>query len=602
MLELGGEQSFIAPTVDRLIQCLKFGPSAHSEARDKARPHDHDEPPRPMAGLEEDLVAPVAPKPLQALLDDAATRFPDSPCLDFLGSRYRYRDVARMVDRAASGLQAIGVSAGTRVGLMLPNTPYFIMLYYAVLKAGGVVVCFNPMLAEREIERQIVDSGVEIMATLDLGALFGKLMKPLELHQFRQLIVCPMSSILPTPTRQLFRLLRRSELANVPMDQRYVWFERLSANDGRVNTPFCEPERTMAMLQYTGGTTGTPKGAELTHANLYANAIQIGRWFHNCKPGQERILGVLPLFHIFGMATVMNVGLLLGAELILLPRFEIDQLMRTIQKRRPTIFPAVPTLFAAINRYGVRGPDDLSSVKLCVSGGAPLPADVRDGFERLTGCVIVEGYGLTEASPVVCINPVGGARKTGSIGLPLPLTEVDIVSLDDGRTPVPQGERGELCVRGPQVMRGYLGRPADTAQALAGGHLHTGDVAYRDADGYVFIVDRIKDVILTGGFNVYPRNVEEAIYLHPAVEECVVAGVPDAYRGQAVKAWIKPVPGRQLSRDELRAFLEDKLSHVEMPRLVEFRDQPLPKTMIGKLSRKDLLAEEAGAVATGAAA
>ena len=553
-------------------------------------------------GLDADRTSPIVARPLYALLDDAAARFPANPCLDFLGCRYRYRDVARLVARAARGLQAIGVFPGTRVGLMLPNTPYFVVLYFAVLKAGGVVVCFNPLLAEREIEQQIADSGVEIMATLDLGALFGKLARVLERRPVRHLVVCRMSCILPTPKRQLFRILRRREVANVPTDERHVWFERLIVNDGRVDTPVCEPERTVAMLQYTGGTTGTPKGAELTHANVYVNAMQVGRWFHGCKPGQERVLGVLPLFHIFGMATVMNVGLLLGAELILLPKFEIEQLMQTIHRKRPTIFPAVPTLFAAITRYEARSRYDLSSIEICVSGGAPLPAEVKDSFERLTGCVIVEGYGLTEASPVVCINPVDGARKTGSIGLPLPLTAVDIVSLEDGRTPVPQGERGELCVRGPQVMRGYLGKPAETAQALAGGHLHTGDVAYRDADGYVFIVDRIKDVILTGGFNVYPRNVEEAIYLHPAVEECVVAGVPDAYRGQAVKAWIKLAPGRQLSRDELRAFLEDKLSHVEMPRLVEFRDQPLPKTMIGKLSRKDLLAEEAAAAATGAAA
>ncbi|MFL5333500.1 MAG: long-chain-fatty-acid--CoA ligase [Geminicoccaceae bacterium] len=544
----------------------------------------------------------LAPRPLYALLDDAVARFPAAPCLDFLGFRYRYRDVARLVARAARGLQAIGVYPGTRVGLMLPNTPYFVVLYFAVLKAGGVVVCFNPLLAEREIEQQIADSGVEIMATLDLGALFGKLTRVLARRPVRHLVVCRMSCILPMPKRQLFRMLRRREVANIPTDERHIWFERLIVNDGRVDAPACEPERTVAMLQYTGGTTGTPKGAELTHASLYSNAMQVGRWFHTRKPGQERILGVLPLFHIFGMATVMNAGLQLGAELILLPKFEIEQLMLTIHKKRPTIFPAVPTLFAAITRYDSRSRYDLSSIEICVSGGAPLPAEVKDSFERLTGCIIVEGYGLTEASPVVCINPVDGVRKTGSIGLPLPLTSVDIVSLEDGRTPVPRGERGELCVRGPQVMRGYLGRPAETAQALAGGHLHTGDVAYQDEDGYVFIVDRIKDVILTGGFNVYPRNVEEAIYLHPAVEECVVAGVPDAYRGQAVKAWIKLGPGRQLSRDELRAFLEDKISHIEMPWLVEFRGRPLPKTMIGKLSRKDLLAEEAVAAGTGAAA
>jgi long-chain acyl-CoA synthetase len=485
---------------------------------------------------------------------------------------------------------------------MLPNTPYFVVLYFAVLKAGGVVVCFNPLLAEREIEQQIADSGVEIIATLDLVALFAKLARVLERRPVRHVVICRMSCVLPIPKRQLFSVLRRKEVARVPTDGRHVWFEQLIVNDGRSDRPVCEPERTVALLQYTGGTTGTPKGAELTHANLYTNAVQIGRWFHTGRPGQERILGVLPLFHIFGMATVMNVGLLLGAELILLPRFEIEQLLQTIHKRRPTIFPAVPTLFAAITRYEALDRYDLSSIEICPSGGASLPAEVKDSFERLTGCAIVEGYGLTEASPVVCINPVRGVRKTGSVGLPLPLTAVDIVSLEDGTTPLRPEERGELCVRGPQVMNGYLDKPAETAGALAGGHLHTGDVAYRDADGYVFLVDRIKDVILVGGFNVYPRNVEEAIYLHPAVEECVVAGVPDAYRGQTVKAWIKLVESRTLSLDELRAFLEDKLSHVEMPRLVEFRSQPLPKTTIGKLSRKDLLAEGTPAAATGAAA
>ncbi len=541
---------------------------------------------------EVDLDGPIAARPLQALLDDAVQAGAEAPCIDFLGRRYRYRDMAGLVAHATRGLQAIGVFPGTRVGLLLPNTPYFVILYYAVLKAGGVVVNFNPLQAEREIAHQIADSGVEIMATLDLDALFGKLTRAVALQSIRHIVVCRMRDILPTPTRQLFAVMRRRELATIPSDERHVPFEHLLANDGRFDAPVCDPERAVALLQYTGGTTGVPKGAELTHASLYANAVQIRRWFHTCVPGRERILGVLPLFHIFGMATVMNVGLLLRAELILLPRFEIRQLMQVIHKKRPTIFPAVPTLFAAVARYEDRERYDLSSIEVCTSGGAPLPAEVKDSFERLTGCVIVEGYGLTEASPVVCVNPVNGQHKTGSIGLPLPLTNVDIVSLEDGRTPLGPGERGELCVRGPQVMRGYLGHPEATARALEGQHLHTGDVAYRDQDGYVFIVDRIKDVILSGGYNIYPRNVEDAIYLHPAVEECVVAGLPDPYRGQTVKAWIKLAAGRHLTRDELRAFLEDKLSHVEMPKLVEFRDRPLPKTTIGKLSRKDLLAEE----------
>lgn len=541
---------------------------------------------------EVDLLGPIAARPLPDLLDEAAVKFADRPCLDFLGRRYRYREVASLVDRAAAGLQAIGVSPGARVGLFLPNTPYFVILYYAALKAGAILVNFNPLLAEREIEQQVADSGVEVIATLDLGVLYGKLARVLERFPLRRIIVCPMQDILPVPARQLFAVMRRKDRARIPADERHLSFAKLIANDGRVTPAFCNPTDTVALLQYTGGTTGTPKGAELTHANLYVNAVQTRRWYHDRKPGEERLLAVLPLFHIFGMCTVMNVGLLLGAELILLPRFEIRQLLQTIHRKRPTVFPAVPTLFTAITRFEQRHRYDLSSIEICTSGGAPLPAEVKETFERLTGCVIVEGYGLTEASPVVCCNPVHGTHKTGSIGLPIPLTEVEIVSLEDGATPLEPGERGELCVRGPQVMRGYSGHPDETAKALAGGWLHTGDVAYRDEDGYLFIVDRIKDVILAGGWNVYPRNVEEAIYLHPAVEECVVAGVPDAYRGQTVKAWIKLVAGETLTAEGLRLFLEDKLSHVEMPRLVEFRQDPLPKTPIGKLSRKDLLAEE----------
>lgn len=541
---------------------------------------------------EVDLLGPIAARPLPDLLDEAAVKFADRPCLDFLGRRYRYREVASLVDRAAAGLQAIGVSPGARVGLFLPNTPYFVILYYAALKAGAILVNFNPLLAEREIEQQVADSGVEVIATLDLGVLYGKLARVLERFPLRRIIVCPMQDILPVPARQLFAVMRRKDRARIPADERHLPFAKLIANDGRVTPAFCNPTDTVALLQYTGGTTGTPKGAELTHANLYVNAVQTRRWYHDRKPGEERLLAVLPLFHIFGMCTVMNVGLLLGAELILLPRFEIRQLLQTIHRKRPTVFPAVPTLFTAITRFEQRHRYDLSSIEICTSGGAPLPAEVKETFERLTGCVIVEGYGLTEASPVVCCNPVHGTHKTGSIGLPIPLTEVEIVSLEDGATPLEPGERGELCVRGPQVMRGYSGHPDETAKALAGGWLHTGDVAYRDEDGYLFIVDRIKDVILAGGWNVYPRNVEEAIYLHPAVEECVVAGVPDAYRGQTVKAWIKLVAGETLTAEGLRLFLEDKLSHVEMPRLVEFRQDPLPKTPIGKLSRKDLLAEE----------
>jgi long-chain acyl-CoA synthetase len=307
------------------------------------------------------------------------------------------------------------------------------------------------------------------------------------------------------------------------------------------------------------------------------------------------MLGVLPFFHVFGMTAVMNITILMGGCIIMLPRFDLVQVIKTIDKKRPTLFPAVPTIYTAINHYKNLAQYNLSSIRYCISGGAPLPVEVKRDFERLTGCVLVEGYGLSETSPVATCNPIEGENKAGSIGLPVPGTPIDIVSLDDNKTLMPQGERGEVCIRGPQVMPGYWQHPQETTGVLEqtpdGPRLHTGDVGYMDADGYTFIVDRIKDMIAAGGFKIYPRNVEEAIYLNPAVEECIVAGVADAYRGQTVKAWIKLRASAVLTKEELTAFLKDKLSPIEMPKQIEFRDS-LPKTLIGKLSRKMILEEE----------
>ncbi|HYH17683.1 MAG TPA: long-chain fatty acid--CoA ligase [Azospirillum sp.] len=547
---------------------------------------------------EVDWHARIPVEPLYKLFDDSAAAYADRPCLDFLGKRMTYREVAALVDRAARGFQEMGIGKGSRVGLFLPNTPYYVIAFFGVLKAGGTVVNFNPLYAEREILHQISDSGVETMVTLDLAVLHGKLLPMLAQTGLKRIVICRMAEILPFPKNWLFPLAKRRELATIPNDGRHVPFRRLLANDGKPAPVAIDPREDVAVLQYTGGTTGVPKGAMLTHANLYANAVQCTAWFVGARPGEERMLGVLPFFHVFAMTVVMNLSIKFGAEIVMLPRFDLDQVMQTIHDRKPTLFPAVPTIYTAINHHKDLAKYDLSSIRFCLSGGAPLPVEVKEAFERNTGCVLVEGYGLSESSPVATGNPLRGVNKPGSIGLPLPGTVIEIVSLDEPRRVLPVGEKGEVCIRGPQVMKGYWNKPHETAMTLVDGRLHTGDVGTMDEDGYVFIVDRIKDMILCSGFNVYPRNVEEAIYLHPAVAECVVAGVPDEYRGQTVKAYVKVADGQELTKDELCAFLKDKLSPIEMPKVVEFRDS-LPKTMIGKLSRKALLDEEAARMGDG---
>lgn len=537
----------------------------------------------------------IEPRPLHTILDAAAAKFGDRVCADFMDKTFTYRQVADLVNRTVKGLQAQGVRKGSRVGLFLPNSPYFVIFYYAVLKAGGTVVNFNPLYAEKEIAHQITDSGVEIMVTLDLKALYDKIGHMLVKTDLRRIIVCRMTGILPFPKNLLFPIAKRKEVARIPSDDRHVWFHDLARNDGAFS-PVAVTAKDLGVLQYTGGTTGVPKGAMLSHANLYANTVQAVRWFKEAQPGQETMLGVLPFFHVFAMTAVMNLSIYLGATILMLPRFEIGTVMKTIDRKKPTLFPAVPTIYTAINNHKERDRYDLASIKFCISGGAPLPIEVKQDFEKLTGCRLVEGYGLSECSPVATCNPVAGKNKTGSIGLPLPGTTIEIVSLDEPRRVLGQNERGEVCVRGPQVMLGYWNKPEETARTLVDGRLHTGDVGYLDEEGYTFIVDRIKDLILAGGYNVYPRNVEEAIYQHPAVAECVVAGVPDPYRGQTVKAYIKLKEGQSLDADALKAFLKDHLSAIEMPKQVEFRDE-LPKTMIGKLSRKALLEEEAAKAA-----
>lgn len=536
-----------------------------------------------------DMELPAAP--VFSLLENAAKRFADRPALDFFGKQWTYAETAALAAQAAKGFQKIGVTKGTRVGLLLPNTPYYVAAYFGVLMAGGVVVNMNPLYAVRELETMVTDSGAEFLVTMDLTAMYPKARTLLNNTPLRKLVVCSMTEALPLGTAVLFNLFRRSTVANVAEDDRQIWWEDLVDNDGKPAPVAINPKEDLAVLQYTGGTTGLPKGAMLTHANITANARQVSCWYADPVLGEERFLAALPFFHVFAMTVALLCALEFGAQIIMMPRFELKDCLKKIHKKKPTFFPAVPTIFTAINSAPASKNYDLTSLKLCISGGAPLPIEVKREFEEVSGCVVVEGYGLSETSPVVCTNPTQGENKSGSVGLPMPGTIVEIRALDDDRV-LGVGEKGEICVRGPQVMKGYWNRPDDTKEAMRGGAFHTGDVGYMDEEGYVFIVDRIKDMINASGYKIYPRMVEEAIHLHPAVEEVTVIGIDDPYRGQAPKAFIKLRAGKTLTEDELRSFLKDKLSKIEEPAVFEFRDE-LPKTLIGKLSKKELKQEEA---------
>ena len=529
--------------------------------------------------------------PLWELLDNAVARFGRRPCIDFLDRKFTYAQVGAMVDRAARGFQALGVGKGVKVGLFLPNCPQFLIAYYAVLKAGGTVVNYSPLYSVDQLLHQIEDSDTTLMVTLNLESLYPKMEQLLHESRLQALIVGNLPEVLPFPKNLLFRLFKRKLFVDVPNDPRHLSFQELMNNEGDHAPIEVDPFGDVAVLQYTGGTTGVSKGAMLSHANLYANTVQTALWNPDLVPGEERCMGVLPFFHVFAMTVVMNMSVHIGAEIVMHPRFVLDDVLRDIPRKRPTLMPGVPTMFNAIANHPRVGEVDLTSIASCISGGAPLPVDVKQRFEALTGAVVFEGYGLTEASPVCTCNPMKGANKAGSIGQPVPGTRIVIVDRDDPSREMPPGEAGEICIEGPQVMLGYWQRPEATTEVLSGGRLRTGDVGYLDDEGFTFIIDRIKDLVLVGGFNVFPRHVEEAIYLHPAVAEVTVIGIPDDYSGQAVKAFVKAQPGAPMTAEELTEFLRPRLGRHEMPKEIEFRDE-LPKTMVGKLSKKELVAEE----------
>ena len=535
--------------------------------------------------------AEIPEKPLYALLDDAVAKYPTNESMDFLGKTYTYAELGDMVTKAAAGLQELGVGKGVKVGLFLPNCPQFVVSYFGVLKAGGTVVNYSPLYSEDELLHQIEDSETDIMVTLSLKALYPKMATMLQRSRVKKLIVGALQDVLPFPKNLLFPLLKSGEIAKVPNDSKHVSYRQLLNNEGRYSPSDVDVKEDIAVLQYTGGTTGVSKGAMLTHANLYANTQQAVMWNPNNELGKERMMGVLPFFHVFAMTVVMNLTIAIGGSIVMRPRFELEPVLDDITKKKPTLFPGVPTMYTAINNHPKLDTFDLTSIKTCMSGGAPLPLEIKQRFEQLSGCNLVEGYGLTECAPIATSNPFDGLNKEGSIGLPFPGTTITIVDKEDPHKILPQGEDGEICISGPQVMKGYWGREEATAETIVEGRLRTGDVGHMDEDGYVFIIDRKKDLVLVGGFNVFPRKVEEGVYRHPAVAEVTVIGVPDEYTGEAVKAFVKLKDGSTLNADELKEFLKDKLGKHEMPKHVEFR-QELPKTMIGKLSKKELVAEE----------
>lgn len=530
-------------------------------------------------------------KSLIDMLDDSCSEFADHSCLDFMGKKYTFRETEQMINRFAKGLQDLGVTKGTRIGLLLPNVPYYIFAYFGALKIGATLVNFNPLYAEKELQYQLSDSECEYIVTLDAKLIMEKLPCLFDNKHLKKIIVCQMQDLLSFFKRTFVSLFGSSQLSPIPKNDKFLCGADLIENKGDYQPVQISPSIDVALIQYTGGTTGTPKGAMLTHENLYSNTKQTELWFEGIEKGYERMLGVIPLFHVFAMTGVMNMGIKIGAEITLLPKFNVEEVLSVISSSKITLFPAVPTIFNAILHEKTLPHYDISSLKMCISGGAPLAMETKAEFEDITGCKLVEGYGLTETSPVTAINPIFGINKSGSVGLPLPQTIVEIIDPADQTTIKPAYEKGEICIRGPQVMKGYWKNQKETDQVLINGTFHTGDIGYMDEDGYIFIVDRIKDLIIAGGYNVYPRHVEEAIYLHPSVKECIVAGIPDEYRGQTVKAYIVLKDGTSLTEQDLTLFLKDKLSPIELPKIVEFRTD-LPKTMIGKLSRKDVLASE----------
>jgi long-chain acyl-CoA synthetase len=546
-------------------------------------------------GVPQTIEYPKAP--LFHFLEEAAKKYPDRACTIFKGAVITYKEMDAQTDQMAAALVDMGVKKGDRVGIFMPNVPQFVIAYFGILKAGGVVVAVNPTYPPDEVLTPVNDANIEIMFTLTRFYTVLKTVR--EKSKLKKIIVSNLKEALPSFTRVLFTLLKEKKGGDYleGLDERDIWMKDLLKKHENSPRPNVEvtPDDT-ALFQYSGGTTGIPKGAVAMHRNVVANTLQIKSWMPNLDAGKEVVLMGIPLFHVYGMVAGMNFAMSNGASMVMIPNArDLKDVLENVSKYKTTIFPGVPLLYNGINNHPdvKAGKYDLSSIKACISGSAPLMRETKEQFEKLTGGKVFEGYGLSEAPTATHCNPLLGVNKTGSIGMPLPDVDVKIISLDDGETELSQGEIGEIAINGPQVMKGYHNMPTETANTLremkdGKTWLFTGDIARMDEDGYFYIVDRKKELIKPGGFQVWPREVEEAIASHPKVLEVGVGGIPDPNRGETVKAWIVTKPGETLTVEELKAYCKQHLAPYKVPTHYEFRTE-LPKTTVGKILRRELV-------------
>lgn len=560
------------------------------------------------AHYEEGVPAEIAipEMPLSQLITDAAQQYAKQTAVHLLlkylplglaiRSKMTYREVDQTSSQFAAGLQKLGVRKGDRVAIMLPNLPQSVVAFFAILKAGAIVVNTNPIYTPRELEHQLHDSGAETIILL--SGFYERLQQIRQRTAIKQVIVTDISDTLHWPFKQLTARQVRSTgmMKELPAAPDLHHYEQLVQSSAPF-TPVLTTPDDVALFQYTGGTTGLAKAAMLTNRNMVSNALMVDAWFVKLNHSQERLLAAIPFFHVYGMTVAMLYALISGNKLLIVPDpRNTTHILEIIQREKVSIYPGIPAMYVGINNHPKVKEYNLRSIKACLSGAAALPVEVATQFEALTGGRLVEGYGMTECSPVICATPLFGQRKIGSVGVPAPNTEVAVVALEPDATGryafLPQGEEGELVVRGPQVMKGYWNRPDETAKDIdADGWLHTGDIGRLDEEGYVYIVDRKKDLIIASGYNIVPREVEEVLYMHPKVKEASVAGVPDAKRGESVKAFVALKQGQSATPEELIQFCKENLAAYKVPRAIEFRDE-LPKSQAGKILRRLLVEEE----------
>jgi long-chain acyl-CoA synthetase len=555
-----------------------------------------------------ETLKPYPDKPLQQFLEESATQYPDHAAIQFkpshqgfAKSHLTYRELNELSDRMAAVLADRGVKKGDRVAIFMPNIPQFIITFYGILKAGGVVVASNPTYTEPELEHQLSDSGA--VAIVCMSRFYNTVQKVLPKTQIKTVIVTNVKDYMSPLLRLLYGLAKEKKSGDrAQLAPGHEWFKDVIGKYTAAQRPkVTVTADDKALFQYSGGTTGVPKAAVALHRNLVANSVQIHAWLSDCQEGQEVMLTAIPLFHVYGMVVGMIAGVQMAAQIVVVPNpRDVASVVDAIDVYKPTIFPGVPRMYNSVNNFPDIGQHNLRSIRACISGSAPLLLDIKQKFEALTGGKLVEGFGMSEAPTATHCNPIQGLNKEGSIGVPMPDVEARIISLDDEVTPLPQGEIGELVVRGPQVMFGYHNMPTETTNVLrrdpddpnGAPWLYTGDIARMDEDGYFYIVDRKKELIKVGGYQVWPRDIEEALKQNPKVLKVAAAGVPDPKRGdEVVKAWVVLQPGQTATEDELKKFCEDKLVAYKRPKYIEFRDD-LPETMVGKVLRRELVAQE----------